>query len=83
MDYLREIKRIAGRFLRVSENPAVVGLIGNVCAEDLTENQINHIKGFCNIKSKEFIILNDYPVKLNRGIYNNFILFKEEKTDGI
>lgn len=68
---------INGRFTKVNDNPVVVGFIGNVRAENLTAEQVKHIKGFYNVNpDAAYRIIDNYPVKVNQSIYNNFIIFE-------
>ena len=70
--------RIAGRFhlIEKTEDHTVVGLLGNIYAEDLSPENITYIKGFYH--SSHFPthkIIYDFPVKVNRKMFNNFIVF--------
>ena len=45
-------KNLSGRFMKVSENPLVIGLIGNVKAAELPKEQIEYIKSWYQVSGK-------------------------------
>lgn len=71
-----ERNRIAGRFMKVSENPLVIGLLGSLHARDLTPAQMAHIKAYYNASGKDHEIKKEFPVEINRSMYNDFIIIK-------
>ena len=71
-----ERNRVAGRFIKVSENPLVIGLIGNLIEKELTKAQIEHIKTFYGASGKTHEIAKDYPITTNKSMYNAFIIIK-------
>ena len=75
--------QISGRFhlIEKNEHHTVVGLLGSARAEDLTGENIKHIKGFYFSSHLEnHRILDDFPVSINRSMFNNFIEFYNEAT---
>lgn len=71
---MKKYKKIAGRFMKVSENPIVIGTIGNVIASRLPNDQIEYMKAFCGAAGKGHKIVNEFPVAINRSMYNDFII---------
>lgn len=74
---------ISGRFhlIEKNEHHTVVGLLGSARAEHLTGENIKHIKGFYDSSHLEkHRILDDFPVSINRSMFNNFIEFYNEAT---
>lgn len=73
---------IAGRFHLIERRDGltVVGLIGAARAELLTPDNIAHIKGFYHVSDQPHKIVDDYPVSINRSMYNNFLIIGEEKA---
>ena len=67
---------VAGRFLKVSDNPIVIGTIGNVYASELPKEQLEYIKAFCGAAGKHHKIVDDFPVSINRSMYNEFIVIE-------
>ncbi len=68
---------IAGKFHKVSENPLVIGLIGNVKIEDLNEGNIDHIKAFYGVSRKPHHMTKNFKVKVNQSLYNGFMVIEE------
>ena len=67
---------INGRFQKVSTNPVVVGLIGTATPKKLNAANIEYIKDFYNQRGKSHRFIDDFPVAVNRSIYNGFIVFE-------
>lgn len=65
---------IMGRFQKVSENPLVIGLLGKVNKKGLSAGNIEYIKSFYNSSGKTHRFVKDYPVKINRSLYNEFMV---------
>lgn len=66
---------IAGRFYRVhkDENIIVIGLLGNVSAYNLTEEEKRHILHFYNVKNfKNISIIKNFDC-LNNNHFNNYL----------
>lgn len=74
---MKKYMNVAGRFHKVSESPVVIGLIGNVAAKNLRNEQIEYIKGFYGVNGKPHEITDFYPVDINQSMYNDFIIIKE------
>lgn len=72
---------ISGRFHLIERRDGltVVGLLGYVWAHDLTPAQIDYIKGFYHVSGQPHRVTDDYPVSINRSMYNNFLIIGEEK----
>lgn len=68
---------IAGKFHKVSENPLVIGFIGNVNAEDLNAETIEYIKTFYDVRGKNHHMTKDFKVKINQSLYNSFMVIDE------
>lgn len=73
---MKKNARIAGRFLKVGENPLVIGFIGNIRAENLSEENIEYLKGFYNAKGKQHRIIQDYPQSTYKSKCNNYMIFE-------
>ena len=72
----KEYNAVAGRFLTIDrgESFVIVGLFGSLYKEDLTADQLRHIKGFCAGRPfyKHFW-LRDYTAPINASMYNDFL----------
>lgn len=75
-----ERNQVAGRFLTVSRSPLVIGCIGSLWADSLTEAQADYILAFCGASGHTFHIVRDYPVSINRSLYNDFIVVEDSLT---
>lgn len=73
----RERTQIAGRFHIVSRAPLVIGTIGSLWPHDLSPAHLDYIKTFYNASGRSHEFLEDWPVEVNRSLYNGFILVKE------
>lgn len=73
---MKKHKNIAGRFAKVSDNPIVIGTIGNVFAAQLPNDQIEYMKAFCGAAGRNHRIINDFLVSINRSMYNDFIIIE-------
>lgn len=76
-----ERTKIAGRFTiaEITADYIAVGCIGSLWADDLTEAQIDHIKGFYNHSGCIHEVWGSYPVKLNHTLYNDFLILYHGK----
>lgn len=74
-----ERNAIAGRFMIVSRSPVVVGFIGNIWPHDLSPAQLRYIKGFYQCVDYDHEILDNFPVSVNRSMYNGFMRFTPTK----
>ena len=64
-DYKKIQKSVAGLFNRVNytDKDITVQLVGTLSARDLTQDQIDYIKGFYNKPSARIEIVNEEPYK--------------------
>lgn len=72
---MKKNKRIAGRFHKVykDENIVVIGLLGNISAYDLSEENRTHILQFYNIKDfKNISIIKNFDC-INNNHFNNYL----------
>ena len=67
---------ISGRFTiaDITPNYLAVGFIGSAWANSLTQAQIDHVRGFYNMHDKRAEVWREYPSKLNRNHYNDFLI---------
>ena len=75
-----ERNQVAGRFLTVSRSPLVIGCIGSLWADHLTEAQSAYILGFYGASGHTYHVTQDYPVSINRSMYNDFIVVEDSLT---
>lgn len=73
---MKKYKKIAGKFAKVSDNPIVIGTIGNVFAAQLPNDQIEYMKAFFGAAGRNHRIINDFLVSINRSMYNDFIIIE-------
>jgi len=69
---------IAGKFTKVSENPLVIGFIGDVTADKLSQEQIEYIKAFYNASGWQHRMTKDFKTKINQSLYNDFMIIENE-----
>lgn len=72
---MKKNKRIAGRFHKVykDENIVVIGLLGNISAYDLSEENKAYILQFYNIKDfKNISIIKNFDC-INNNHFNNYL----------
>lgn len=71
----REYNAVAGRFMKVEETAehVIIGLLGSLWADDLTANQLNHIKGFYQLSIHRHTFLTDYQAPRKGSMFNDYI----------
>lgn len=71
----KEYNAVAGRFMKVedTEQYVIVGLLGSLHADDLTPNQLTHIKGFYQLTIHRHTFLTDYQAPRNASMFNDYI----------
>lgn len=76
----KEYNAVAGRFMKVEETTehVIVGLLGSLWADDLTHDQLNHIKGFCQLSNHRHTFLTDYQAPINANMFNDYIRIEKE-----
>lgn len=71
----KEYNQIAGRFVKVEETPEyiIIGLLGSLWKDDLTKNQLHHIKSFYGLRFYKHTFITDYKAPINASMYNNYM----------
>lgn len=79
--YLSHIAKIGGRFhlAAETEDAKIIGLIGNAYWHNLSPVQKSYIAAYYMLPGHELEYLPDYPVAINRSMYNGFIKIKKQK----
>lgn len=72
---MKTYKNIGCKFTKVSNNPVVIGFLGDVSARELPKEQIGYVKAFYGISGRKHKIVKSYPV-LNSSYYNDFMVIE-------